>query len=712
MAKETPMTAALTQGVVAEVLKGAERAVFDRHWSALAVAVGIPPEAGVKAGEFAIQLDRTLKHIGFDPADNATSNEWYKAAIERAPGDVTKNVNLQMEIFAYESPGHALLASAALDTIFEGHRLGEALRPSTAPPLDTARQVIDRIEKSLVFQGERPADEIDLGPARDPMQWGTDTTFERPSADDIEAQAQRELAAELADEREALSAGRFDDEIDLGPAREPREWDTDGMPEHPSADDIEAQARRELAAELADEAMHRAGQEQDRDRANPADEERTISPVFEREATADAGRTGADAAPEPEPAHTRAGDAVKTADADDKPKPVFSVQKGDVPDALRSRYLIEPDKLGGDVSFYTDAKSMNPAFRDAGAKLVTRETNNEVVRDMVATAVHRGWGEIKVTGEPEFRRQVWIEASLKGLEVTGFKPTERDRQEMEKLLDARDARTIEPVRDRSQTNDTENRQEGPNPSRGAADAAPPAPQRPDYDKGVSGVLVETGSAPYNNDKANEPSAYVTLETAPGQRLQIWGVGLPDAIQRSGVEIGDKVTVRRDGTEMVQKTVQARDKATGETRPEVRDVPRNRWEVTADRFREAAPAEAARDPQLREAQATLKVIEATLSERVSDKGLREKLMAVAKDHIASKIALGGSFKEARVRETMRKDPTPRNVRQASRTTAKTDEKKRSSEARSAKATSTRQAKAENKKQDQGKVRKNPERSRSR
>lgn len=395
----------------------------------------------------------------------------------------------------------------------------------------------------------------------------------------------------------------------------------------------------------------------------------------------------------------------------DRAKAAVSVKKGDVPDALRNRYLVEVDKITGDCAFHKDAKGPC-SFKDCGSKLVTREPNSEVVRDMIVTAQHRGWSEIKVAGDEEFKRQVWFEAKLKGLDVVGFKPTELDRKELDKLLDARHGRSIEPAAARGNGQDVGERQEGGNTGRGGAAARPDAAERPDYDAGVSGKLVATGSAPYQHVKGNEASAYVTLEGAGGKQTHIWGVGLPEAVQRSGAEIGDNVTVRRDGMETVTKNVKTTDKTTGQTVTEPKEVQRNRWEVLADRFKDSSPAQAARDPETREAQATLRVLEVALKERVSDKGLVEKLMQTAKAHVTASMRAGGTFKEARVRDEMRKDPSPRNARQVARTAARVDDRKRANEARGEKALTTKRAKVDSKRQDLGRVKKAPERSRSR
>jgi len=47
---------------------------------------------------------------------------------------------------------------------------------------------------------------------------------------------------------------------------------------------------------------------------------------------------------------------------------------------------------------------------------------------MLKVAEHRGWRRLRVDGEEGFRRDVWIQARARGLEVEGYRPRDRDRQ--------------------------------------------------------------------------------------------------------------------------------------------------------------------------------------------------------------------------------------------------------------------------------------------
>lgn len=100
---------------------------------------------------------------------------------------------------------------------------------------------------------------------------------------------------------------------------------------------------------------------------------------------------------------------------------------GDVPEPIRRRYLTEA-RGGPGIGFYADAVTQVAAFRDQGHRLTTDRNDPHVIRDLVAIAEYRGWRTLDVRGHSDFRREVWLRARAAGLEVRGYRPTERDRQ--------------------------------------------------------------------------------------------------------------------------------------------------------------------------------------------------------------------------------------------------------------------------------------------
>ena len=125
-----------------------------------------------------------------------------------------------------------------------------------------------------------------------------------------------------------------------------------------------------------------------------------------------------------------------------------STSAGDVPEHLRRRYYLD-GRGGPGVGFYVDARTPAAAFRDRGGRLVAPRNDPNAIRDMVAIAQHRGWSVVVVHGDADFRREAWLVARASGLEVQGYRPTERDRQDLERRQQARQrSRSAEPVTDR------------------------------------------------------------------------------------------------------------------------------------------------------------------------------------------------------------------------------------------------------------------------
>src|SRR3984893_5217406 len=293
--------------------------------------------------------------------------------------------------------------------------------------------------------------------------------------------------------------------------------------------------------------------------------------------------------------------AAKSAPADKSSSP--TVEDNALPDHIRRKYYVvtnEPGKDGKDseARLYADERGEYLAFKVTEDRLVTRLAAAEVVRDMVSVAQHRQWESLQVRGSAEFRREAWLEANARGMGVQGYQPTELDRQA---LADRRD------VWDRAHPRTPEVA------ARAGSDRGMRA-DRFDYDKGVSGRLIEVGQAPYRSRADAETSTFVAIELDNGRQHRVWGVGVEKVVVDSKVQPGDRIDVRRDGIEQVSKSIKVVDAASGTARLERRQVPRNRWRVTAEKFRAADRKAAARDPDLAAAQSQIVVIEKPLDSR--------------------------------------------------------------------------------------------------
>jgi len=253
-----------------------------------------------------------------------------------------------------------------------------------------------------------------------------------------------------------------------------------------------------------------------------------------------------------------------------------SLEPGDVPEDIARRYFVQKSKWSGEPGFYESSTAKDPAFRDQGGKLVAHTDSPATARDLVAVAQHRGWGEIQVSGTDAFKREIWLQAMQQDIGVKGYKPTERDLQELNRLREARADRqnnSVAPI----ERSGAERAPRGPD-SANRAPGAPPADRAADFKDGVRGKLVETGRANFKEGDPSSSSPYVDVELSNGDRRRAWGVGLPDALARSSAAIGDDVVIQRGERETVQVQQRTQDEATGEWSTKTIDAQRARWSV--------------------------------------------------------------------------------------------------------------------------------------
>ena len=310
------------------------------------------------------------------------------------------------------------------------------------------------------------------------------------------------------------------------------------------------------------------------------------------------------------------------ADAIDKPAEpevltTIGTRPGDLPDAVARRFFGEPARFGGFIDYYEGEGAKHAAFRDRGNRLHALQTDPATVATLLAIARHRNWSTIQVRGDDDFRREVWREAQTLGLTVRGYKPTIRDREEVERSGQTR-GRSGTPAAPRARSASREG------------------------EAWKAGKLVEAGEAPYQRREGARPTPFVRLERPDGQTVELWGVGLPAALARAQAQVGDPIRLRRDGVDRVTASVQDRDPVTGETVRARREVNRNRWVAEAERFRATGPEQRARDPAFAAAQSRLDVVDAMARRRLDDPDARARVAVAAAARIADHLAAGRRF----------------------------------------------------------------------
>lgn len=283
----------------------------------------------------------------------------------------------------------------------------------------------------------------------------------------------------------------------------------------------------------------------------------------------------------PEPAATpEAGQPDLTAAADHK-KPVTDLNYRIPPESIKSRYVV------ADGKYLSAANHTTVLFTDSGKKISTAKTDAQTINDMLEVAKEKGWDSIKLSGSKEFKAMMYVAAESQGIRTSGYRPTPENLALLQRLRQERSLNGIEPQPERAPAVTPE------------AEKVPPAPypgdkrQRPSETRAQTAAaaepgerIVNVGNAPYQHNPKNQPSPYIVLEK-DGKERTVWGVDIPDAMERSGAEIGDRIRLHSLGKQPVEVDVPVRDEAGNITGMEKKQVHRNlfKMEIVSDRQKE-------------------------------------------------------------------------------------------------------------------------------
>ena len=86
------------------------------------------------------------------------------------------------------------------------------------------------------------------------------------------------------------------------------------------------------------------------------------------------------------------------------------------------------------INFY-DKNDNSIAFEFREKSLATSRSDDKTIKAMLDLATSKGWNSISLKGTEEFKQKAWLHASLKGIEVKGYKPTEKDLVELQAAQD-------------------------------------------------------------------------------------------------------------------------------------------------------------------------------------------------------------------------------------------------------------------------------------
>lgn len=299
------------------------------------------------------------------------------------------------------------------------------------------------------------------------------------------------------------------------------------------------------------------------------------------------------------------GDSALPSQAEAAEKPGRSKHDdfGEIPRSLQNRFIVTEKR------FYFRDRDNELAFEIKGKRLVTDKDDPHVAKAMVELAEAKGWQAIQLKGSDVFKREAWLEASLRGMETKGYKPRDIDlavlherSTESERLAQKFANQPVEAghrkhdeQRDRDDSKEPRKVQHLNDHQQTAIEALQSIMRsRGDSEKAVSmagqllaerfqqnrlyvGRVIEHGSAPYENDPKNEPSHYVKLRTEKGDRI-VWGVDLQRSMEANQIKTNDEIVLANMGRKPVAVTVKVFDNDGKQIGTRNITAKRNTWEA--------------------------------------------------------------------------------------------------------------------------------------
>ena len=154
--------------------------------------------------------------------------------------------------------------------------------------------------------------------------------------------------------------------------------------------------------------------------------------------------------PSTTPPLEQAADAKVIASIDAKAERAAQVARLEA--ALVDRYIIKraPMTVGdvtiGRTEYRFRGDTSRVAFTASTFRLATDTNSPSVARSMVDVAEARNWRALRVSGNEDFKRMVWLEASVRGVKTLGYEPNPADLEVLKKEREARLVNRIEPAR--------------------------------------------------------------------------------------------------------------------------------------------------------------------------------------------------------------------------------------------------------------------------
>lgn len=295
----------------------------------------------------------------------------------------------------------------------------------------------------------------------------------------------------------------------------------------------------------------------------------------------------------------KAGDSVEETIRTAKSKTAKLTPPNAPPETISERYNAVERKfldtktnlrLTHRVDYVDSENGKTVLFTDKGSKLTTAKNDPQTAADMVEVAKAKGWTTLKLSGNKEFKRQAWLAAESQGIKTKGYKPSPQDLAMLEKMREKRSLNSVEQSKKQEKAPDRQ-----PEHTPQAEKQADKAVQK-DFSGSPKqestpetaiqgGILLEHGAARFQFDKDKPMSYYAMLQMPNGEKQVLWGKEIEKTLQEHNVQIGDRISLQKNGYENVRVQEPIKDKD-GKTvldengNPKTEEVmrKRNHWDL--------------------------------------------------------------------------------------------------------------------------------------
>jgi hypothetical protein len=111
-------------------------------------------------------------------------------------------------------------------------------------------------------------------------------------------------------------------------------------------------------------------------------------------------------------------------------RPVAKDAHADAVAKQHNLYTADNASLWGKMRvYYADYQQKSEVMRAQEDRITTKLDDRHTVSTMLDLAQSRGWDRIKLRGSESFRREAWVQAQVRGIEASGYRPRQTDMQE-------------------------------------------------------------------------------------------------------------------------------------------------------------------------------------------------------------------------------------------------------------------------------------------